>query len=84
MAFAFAELLYLQVNYVSIMLRTHSEQLSEIVKRSLRRISKNLELNEAYRYLEDDINRDETNPMYQNTPDAQSLGQMINHGKYQL
>ena len=53
-------------------------------KRSLRQVSKNLELDETRKYLEDDINRDETNFMYQNAPDAQSLGQVINHEKYQL
>ena len=84
MAFAFAGLLYLQVNYVSIILKTRSEQFNETVKRSLRQVSKNLELDETRKYLEDDINRDETNFMYQNAPDAQSLGQVINHEKYQL
>ena len=43
MAFAFAGLLYLQVNYVSIILKTRSEQFNETVKRSLRQVSKNLE-----------------------------------------
>ena len=43
-----------------------------------------LELDETRKYLEDDINRDETNFMYQNAPDAQSLGQVINHEKYQF
>ena len=84
MAFAFAGLLYLQINYVSIILKTRSEQFNETVKRSLRQVSKNLELDETRKYLEDDINRDETNFMYQNAPDAQSLGQVINHEKYQL
>ena len=84
MAFAFAGLLYLQVNYVSTILKTRSEQFNETVKRSLRQVSKNLELDETRKYLEDDINRDETNFMYQNAPDAQSLGQVINHEKYQL
>ena len=78
MAFAFAGLLYLQVNYVSIILKTRSEQFNETVKRSLRQVSKNLELDETRKY------RDETNFMYQNAPDAQSLGQVINHEKYQL
>ena len=55
MAFAFAGLLYLQVNYVSIILKTRSEQFNETVKRSLRQVSKNLELDETRKYLEDDI-----------------------------
>ena len=84
MAFAFAGLLYLQVNYVSIILKTRSEQFNETVKRSLRQVSKNLELDETRRYLEEDINRDENNFMYQNAPNAQSLGEVINQEKYQL
>ena len=84
MAFAFAGLLYLQVNYVSIILKTRSEQFNETVKRSLRQVSKNLELDETRKYLEEDINRDENNFMYQNAPDAQSLGQVINQEKLQF
>ena len=84
MAFAFAGLLYLQVNYVSIILKTRSEQFNETVKRSLRQVSKNLELDETRKYLEEDINRDETNFMYQNAPDVKSLGDVISQEQYQL
>lgn len=85
MAFAFAGLLYLQVNYVSIILKTRSEQFNETVKRSLRQVSKNLELDETRRYLEEDINREEANNfMYQNAPDVKSLGQVINQEKFQF
>ncbi len=84
MAFAFAGLLYLQVNYVSIIVKTRSEQFNETVKRSLRQVSKNLELDETRRYLEEDINRDETNFMYQNAPDVKSLGDVISQEQYQL
>ena len=84
MAFAFAGLLYLQINYVSIILKTRSEQFNETVKRSLRQVSKNLELDETRKYLEEDIKRDENNFMYQNAPDAKSLGQVLNSESYQL
>ena len=86
MAFAFAGLLYLLVNYVSIILKTRSEQFNETVKRSLRQVSKNLELDETRKYLEEDIKRDEANSnfMYQNAPNAQSLGQVMNSESYQL
>lgn len=84
MAFAFACLLYLQINYVSIILKTRSEQFNETVKRSLHQVSKNLELDETRKYLEDDIRENENNFMYQNAPDVQSLGQVINQEKYQL
>ncbi|MEG1544495.1 MAG: HAMP domain-containing sensor histidine kinase [Tannerellaceae bacterium] len=84
MAFAFAGLLYLQVTYVRIILKTSSEQFNETVKRSLHQVSKNLELDETRKYLEDDISQNENNFMFQNTPDAQSLGQVISQEKYQL
>ena len=66
MAFAFACLLYLQVNYVSIILKTRSEQFNETVKRSLHQVSKNLEQDETRAYLENDIRENANNFMYQN------------------
>ena len=72
MGFAFAGLLYLQISYVSIILKTRSEQFNDTVKRSLRQVSKNLELDETRRYLEEDIDREENNFMYQNAPYAQN------------
>ena len=61
MAFAFAGLLFLQVKYVSIILKKSSEQFNETVKRSMHQVSKNLELDETARYLEEDLSRDEAN-----------------------
>ena len=67
MAFAFAGLLFLQVKYVSIILKKSSEQFNETVKRSMHQVSKNLELDETARYLEEDLSRDEANNyLYQN------------------
>ena len=84
MGFAFAGLLYLQISYVNIILKTRSEQFNDTVKRSLRQVSKNLELDETRRYLEEDIDREENNFMYQNAPNAQRLGQVISSEQYQL
>ena len=73
MAFAFAGLLFLQVKYVSIILKKSSEQFNETVKRSMHQVSKNLELDETARYLEEDLSRDEANNyLYQN--EQSSLG----------
>ncbi len=58
MAFAFAGLLYLQVTYVSEILKTRSEQFNETVKRCLLQVSKNLEYDETRKYIEEDISRD--------------------------
>ena len=60
MVFAFAGLLYVQINYVSIMLKTRSEQFNETVKQSLHQVAKNLELDETRQYLEADSNNDIT------------------------
>ena len=84
MAFAFSGLLYLQVTYVTTILKTSSEQFSETVKRSLNQVSKNLELDETKKYLEDDINRGESNYMYQNTTDPKALSQVITQEHYQF
>lgn len=67
MAFAFAGLLFLQVKYVSIILKKSSEQFNETVKRCMHQVSKNLELDETRRYLEEELTRDEANNFfYQN------------------
>ena len=83
MAFAFAGLLFLQVKYVSIILKKSSEQFNETVKRSLHQVSKNLELDETRKYLEEDIKRDENNYL-QNNQDAQNLAQAITQQKLQI
>ncbi|MDD4516428.1 HAMP domain-containing sensor histidine kinase [Massilibacteroides sp.] len=84
MAFAFAGLLYLQVTYVSTILRTSNEQFNETVKRSLHQVSRNLELEETKKYLEEDINRGEGNYMYQNQTDSKALSKIITQEQYQL
>ena len=65
MAFAFAGLLYLQVSYVSTILKTRYEQFNETVKRSLHQVSRDLELEETRKALEDDIKNNEL--LYPNT-----------------
>lgn len=80
MAFAFAGLLYLQVIYVTTILRSSSEQFSETVKRSLNQVSKNLELDETQKFLEDDINRGESSYV----TDSKPLSQIITQEQYQL
>ena len=74
MAFAFAGLLYLQISYVNIILKTRSEQFDETVKQCLHQVSKTLELDETRQYLEDDINRDQNSFLYQNVIITDSNG----------
>ncbi|MDR1259671.1 MAG: HAMP domain-containing histidine kinase [Tannerellaceae bacterium] len=74
LAFAFAGLLYLQVTYVGEILKTRSEQFNETVKKCLLQVSKNLELDETRKYIEEDISRDVSNYQRQSatsTPDVQ-------------
>lgn len=59
MAFAFAGLLYLQVIYVSTILKTRNEQFNETVKRTLNQVSRNLALDETLRAWEEDIKNSE-------------------------
>jgi len=82
MAFAFTGLLYLQVSYVGIIVKTRSEQFNEIVKRSLQKVSKNLEQDETRQYLEEDLKRQENSYLY--SQNQQNLGQVISKGRLQI
>ncbi len=91
MAFAFTGLLYLQVNYVDIILRTRGEQFDEIVKECLLQVSKYLELDETRNYLENDVGQDKNSFLYQNVIITDSDGgvrqielQSLNNHKFHL
>ncbi|MDR1556991.1 MAG: HAMP domain-containing histidine kinase [Tannerellaceae bacterium] len=74
LAFAFAGLLYLQVTYVGEILRTRSEHFNETAKKCLLQVSRNLELDETRKYIEEDISREINNYQPQRTagiPDIQ-------------
>ncbi|WP_029904488.1 sensor histidine kinase KdpD [Prevotella sp. 10(H)] len=51
MAFAFFGLLYLQITYLRESIRLRSDQFNEAVNRSLSQISRNLELDQTQKYL---------------------------------
>lgn len=53
MIFAFTGLLYLQTNYIHIILNTQEEQFRDAVKRSLYQVSHDLELDEVTQFLTD-------------------------------
>ncbi len=55
MGVTFAVLLFLQISYMDAVVKMRNEQFDEAVKRSLYRVSKNLEWEEARRFLDDDI-----------------------------
>ena len=59
MGISFLGLLLLQLNYIEEMAEMKKEQFDESVNRALYQASRNMELNETLRYLEDDINKKE-------------------------
>lgn len=59
MGFSFTALLYLQVKYITEMEDMKKEQFDESVNRALYQASRNLELNETYRYLQKEVNETE-------------------------
>ena len=59
MGLSFLGLLLLQLNYIEEMAEMKKEQFDESVNRALYQASRNMELNETLRYLEDDVNRKE-------------------------
>lgn len=59
MGVSFLGLLLLQLNYIEEMADMKREQFDESVNRALYQASRNLELNETLRFLEDDVNRNE-------------------------
>ena len=73
MGFAFAGLLYLQVNYVGIILKTSNEQFDSTVKRCLEEVSNMLERDEARKYMEKDMNLF----IFKNAPNRQELDRSI-------
>ncbi|MDR3267543.1 MAG: HAMP domain-containing histidine kinase [Tannerella sp.] len=80
MGFAFGGLLYLQVNYISIILKTSNEQFDTTVKRCLEQVSNTLERDEARKYMEEDMNYFK----YKNAPKRQDLNQTITTESRQL
>ncbi|MDR0412878.1 MAG: HAMP domain-containing histidine kinase [Dysgonamonadaceae bacterium] len=55
MVFAFIGLMYLQINYILIILNTQRNQFEDAVKRSLYQVSHNLELDETAKLLSDQL-----------------------------
>ncbi len=83
MAFAFAGLLYLQVNYVSEILKTRSEQFNETARKSLAQVSKNLELDETRTYIEEDLSKEIETYRFQNAPTS-SGSQQFSQERFQF
>lgn len=61
MGLSFLALLFLQLNYIEEMAEMKKEQFDESVNRALYQASRNLELNETMRYLENYVGKDSVN-----------------------
>lgn len=61
MGLSFLALLFLQLNYIEEMAEMKKEQFDESVNRALYQASRNLELNETMRYLENYVGKDSAN-----------------------
>jgi two-component system phosphate regulon sensor histidine kinase PhoR len=81
MAFAFIGLLILQVQYIVTIFKTSNEQFESTVRRSLEKVSRDLEQEEASRALENSIGSDF---MYKNPPNQQNISQMMQSIRMQV
>lgn len=71
MIVAFFALLFLQVKYIQITMSSRNDQFDEAVKRSLYQVARNLELDQMYDYLKDDIRESEKRySAYRHTPNT--------------
>jgi chemotaxis protein histidine kinase CheA len=77
MAFAFIGLLILQVQYIATILKTSNEQFESTVRRSLEKVSRELEQEEARRYLEEYNNSQGSDFMYKNAPNQTSINRLM-------
>jgi len=79
MGLSFLALLFLQLRYISEMVTMKKEQFDESVKRSLDQVSRNLELNETLRFLEDDINAAKRKRLASDTAVVSAVGEDMPH-----
>ncbi len=68
MVFAFVVLLYLQATYIQIIMNNQKTQFNEAVKRSLYQVSRNLEIDQASKFLSEQIEVARKNYRNKNKP----------------
>ena len=79
MGLSFLGLLYLQLSYIEDMAKMKKEQFDESVNRALYQASRNLEIDETSRYLEQDVNKVERNAYKQDSLSIDGLDGTIRH-----
>lgn len=76
MAVTFFGLLYLQIGYFRMSLKMRNDQFEEAVRRSLYQVSKNLEIDQTKKYLNDEILEfQKKNPVYNSKKGTKSTTQ---------
>ena len=81
MGLSFLALLFLQIRYISEMVSMKKEQFDESVNRSLNQVSRNLELNETLRFLEQDVSTANRVRMASDTVVTSALDPDLPHAK---
>ena len=75
MGFTFTGLIFLQMNYISTILKTTNEQFDATIKRCLEQVSHFIELDETNNYLKDSLLFNFDHFRYRNVSDRQILNQ---------
>jgi two-component system phosphate regulon sensor histidine kinase PhoR len=73
MAFAFIGLLYLQMNYVGIIVGTYNAQFNETVKTCLNRVARDLEHEEIRQHVEQDIREEHARYHLRDNPTTKKI-----------
>ena len=81
MGLSFLALLFLQIKYIREMVNMKKEQFDESINRSLNQVSRNLELNETLRYLEQDVSAAARRRLSSDTAVFSALDSYMPHGK---
>ena len=81
MGLSFLALLFLQIKYISEMVDMKKEQFDESINRSLNQVSRNLELNETLRYLEQDVSAAARRRLSSDTAVVSALDTYMPHSK---
>jgi two-component system phosphate regulon sensor histidine kinase PhoR len=77
MAFAFTGLLVLQVQYIATILKTSNEQFETTVRGCLENVSREIEQEEARKYLEEYTNSGEMEFLYKYSPDIHGFNRTM-------
>jgi hypothetical protein len=81
---AFFALLFLQVHYMRITINARNAQFDEAVRRSLNNVVKQLEIDQTYRYLQEDMIESESRYFQYRQPQHSGLGTLIRYSPVKI